>query len=386
MVRSSLKIALVSSQPNWGGGEQILHSLGTSLQQSGHAVFWVVPHESPLAKKLEASQADTFLVRGRHPGPATTLRLRRELSHRGIDIVFGNDSHAITWAGMAALRWKSRRRKIIGIKHTVFPIRSASRYNWLLDRMVCVSHAVRRVCIDSGILDSKLSVVHGGLDIENLDRANARAEANSRLQIDSTIPLIAAVGSLIPCKGHEKLIAAASLLKRSVGDFRLVVCGEGSSRKHLEEQIQSQGLQDQVKLLGFCQNPDQWIAAADLFVHPSQSEGLSLVTIAAQMLGTPVVATDVGGLSEVMKCRYTSRPLGWILATREPQELAELILDGLENQSKRRRIIEDAQQSAFDQFSVARMTAGFLRVFEQALSDQGELNSQSRVLAFDRAA
>ncbi|MFN9911670.1 MAG: glycosyltransferase, partial [Pirellulaceae bacterium] len=104
------------------------------------------------------------------------------------------------------------------------------------------------------------------------------------------------------------MLEAALHLRRHREDFCLVICGEGPMRAELESKIRDHHLEKQVRLLGFCEDPSRWIAAADLFVHPSRSEGLSLVTIAAQMLETPVLATDVGGLQEVMRCRWTSRP------------------------------------------------------------------------------
>ncbi len=79
----------------------------------------------------------------------------------------------------------------------------------------------------------------------------------------------------------------------------MVVCGEGAMRNELEHMIRQHGLGRHVRLIGFQEDPNAWIAASDVFVHPTRSEGLSLVTIAAQMVSTPVVASEVGGLREV---------------------------------------------------------------------------------------
>ncbi len=77
------------------------------------------------------------------------------------------------------------------------------------------------------------------------------------------------------------------------------------------------------------------------------------------MVGTPIVASEVGGLREVLRCPSTSRPLAWLFATRSPDDLAELVEDALTNQERRRQIIDGAYQSALSRFSLDRMVDGF---------------------------
>jgi glycosyltransferase involved in cell wall biosynthesis len=357
----------VSSQKLWGGGEQLATSLAFGLEERGHSIQWVIPRESEISKRLEARGSAYRTIAGRHPTPAELFRLRRNLREDSIDVLFGNDSHAISWCGGMTLG-KSDPPKLVGVKHTVFDIRSAGRYNWLLDRLVCVSRSVRDVCLDAGICAEKLRVIHGGLELSRFDRELERDCACTALNIPREIPLICAVGSLIPCKGYDRLIEAAALLRRKVGDFRLVISGDGVMREELHDQIRRHQMETQIKLLGFLPDPNRWIAAADLFVHPSQSEGLSLVTIAAQLIGTPVAATEVGGLHEVMRCEDTSRPLGWIIASENPGDLSDLLLDALSDRRKAEKLRIEARHSALSRFSLDGMVDGFESVFYETLA------------------
>jgi glycosyltransferase involved in cell wall biosynthesis len=202
-----------------------------------------------------------------------------------------------------------------------------------------------------------------------MDRRAERMRACEILRIGLETPLICAVGSLIPCKGYDTLIAAADELRRRIGDFRLVVCGEGAMRPQLQKMIDERKLNQQVMLLGFCEDPTAWIASADVFVHPTRSEGLSLVSIAAQMVGTPIVASEVGGLREVLRCQYTSRPLGWIYATESPFDLAELLDNALHDVERRRQFINDARQSAMRHFTLDQMVNGFLQLYRNSAAD-----------------
>ncbi len=354
----------MSSQLNWGGGEQLLYSLGDSLLRQGHRIVWIAPSTSRLMDRIRAAGMEGLEISGRHPSPVAILKLRKELQRKEIAILHGNDTHAISWGSMLAMGQESV--KLFGVKHTIFPVASSAKYNWLVDRMICVSRAVRDVCLDGGILNERLAVVYGGLEQPNLDRLTERQRACETLGIGIETPLISAVGSLIPCKGYDTLIEAADILRRRIGDFRLVICGDGTMREQIQKMIDDRQLNQQVIMLGFCEDPTAWIAAADVFAHPTRSEGLSLVSIAAQMVGTPVVASEVGGLREVIRCQYTSRPLGWIYATHNPEDLAELLDNALNDQARRRQIISDARQSALRHFTLNQMVQGFLDVYTES--------------------
>lgn len=364
MLRSPLKIALMSSQINWGGGEHLLYSLGESLHRLGHQVLWIAPRSSRLLERVRPTGMEAYEIAGRHPTPRTLFKLRRLLHQRGVEILHGNDTHAITWGSLLSFGRASM--KIFGVKHTVFPVGSAMKYNWMVDRVICVSHAVRDVCIDGGILAKQLAVVHGGIEPPKRDRLSERKLACAKLGIELDIPLYCAVGNLLPCKGYDTLVDAAAQLRKRIGHFKLVICGEGIMRNQLQAMIDAQNLNDHVELLGFCEDPTSWIAASDVFVHPTHSEGLSLVSIAAQMVGTPIVATEVGGLREVLRCQESSKPLGWILGSRCPSELAELLDVALNDREKRQQIIHDAQQSAMQHFTLEQMVNGFLNAYTDA--------------------
>lgn len=364
MPRSLLKIALLSSQVSWGGGEQLLFSLGESLHRLGHQVVWIAPKASRLMERVRNAGMDGIPIPGRHPSPFALMRIRKTLQRNQIEVLHANDAHAISWGSLLAMGQESI--KLFGVKHTVFKVGSATKYNWLVDGMICVSRAVRDVCLDGGVLENRLSVVYGGIEPPQLDRLAERRKACATLGISIDTPLFCGVGSLISCKGYDTLIEAADVLRKRIGNFKLVICGEGSMRGNLQEMIETRNLQQHIQLLGFCEDPTAWIAAADVFVHPTLSEGLSLVTIAAQMVGTPIVATEVGGLCEVIRCQYTSRPLGWIFANRDPGDLAELLEDALNNTEKRRRMISDAQESAIRRFNLEQMVDGFLQIYSHS--------------------
>ena len=368
MQPKKMKLALMSSQISWGGGEQFLWSLGNGLIERGHSVLWACDEISPLFARIKNAGLDCIGMTGRIPKPQSLLKLRKAISKHGTELIHANDSHSLTWGSLATLGKLGLKR--VGIKHTAFPIRSAVRYNWMLDALVCVSNAVQEVCIQGGVAARKTHVIHGGLEPPQLDRQVERFWACDHLGINHETPLFCAVGSLVPCKGYERLIEAAHHLRWHLPDFCVAICGEGKSRSELEQLIRKYDLQKQVRLLGFQERPERWICAADTFVHPSLSEGLSLVTIQAQMIGTPVIASEVGGLKEVLRLPITGELLGWPIHGNDPATLADLMKFSIENSPERFSLIRAAKQSALERFDLRRMVDQFEALFHTMLLRQ----------------
>jgi len=366
-----MKLALMSSQVSWGGGEQFLWSLGNGLIERGHSVLWACDDVSPLFARVKNAGFDFVEMTGRMPKPKSLLRLRKAISKHGTELIHANDSHSLTWGSLATLGKLGLKR--VGIKHTAFPIRSAVRYNWMLDAVVCVSNAVRDVCVQGGVAARKTHVIHGGLEPPKLEHWVERFWACEHLDIDHQTPLFCAVGSLIPCKGYERLIEAAHHLRWHLPNFCIAICGEGKSRPQLEQLIRKYDLQKQVRLLGFQERPERWICAADTFVHPSLSEGLSLVTIQAQMIGTPVIASEVGGLKEVLRMPKTGQLLGWPILGNDPATLADLLKFSIENSPERFALIRAAKQSALERFDLVRMLDQFETLFQRMLYGQATM-------------
>ena len=170
-------------------------------------------------------------------------------------------------------------------------------------------------------------------------------------------------------------------------EFCIVVCGEGKARPELEQLIRKYSLEKHVRLLGFQNEPERWICAADAFVHPSQSEGLSLVVIQAQMIGTPVIATEVGGLKEVLRSPDDGQSLGWTCEGNDPATLARLMTEAIQNTEHRFVTVRAARECAEKRFHVRLMIDKFEDLFLELIGKSRSrdlhepINLNSRKLA-----
>jgi glycosyltransferase involved in cell wall biosynthesis len=198
----------------------------------------------------------------------------------------------------------------------------------LTDRVVCVSEAAKLVVVHGGLESEKVAVIYGGVKPPQLsvdgksERMSNQLRSDLGVTIDQT--LLVSVGSLLDCKGHSDLIRSLQL-NRFDDTVRLLIAGEGPERSKLESEIQQLGLSDCVTLLGHREDAMNLLRAADLVVHPSHAEGLSLVLIQAQMLRRPIVATAVGGAAEVLQCDSPNPKSTWIAPPGDSEGLADQI-------------------------------------------------------------
>jgi glycosyltransferase involved in cell wall biosynthesis len=153
------------------------------------------------------------------------------------------------------------------------------------------------------------------------DRARKRHE----LGADEDTALICSVARLDPSKGHRFLLEAAALLKERHPTARYLLAGAGREQERLAAQARRLGIDGIVTFLGVRDDVPELLAASDLFVLPSSNEGLSQAMLEAMALGVPVVATRVGGATELVMTRGT----GWLVPPEAPRQLAEAIVEAL---------------------------------------------------------
>lgn len=151
--------------------------------------------------------------------------------------------------------------------------------------------------------EERIRLIPGGVDVGRFSVDLTRREARERLGWPQGRPIVFAVRRLVRRMGLEDLVSAIIEVRHQVPDILLLIAGKGALFTELQAQIESQGLKDNVRLLGFLPDEDLPLAyrAADLSVVPTVAlEGFGLVAAESLAAGTPVLVTPVGGLPEVV--------------------------------------------------------------------------------------
>lgn len=192
--------------------------------------------------------------------------------------------------------------------------------------VIALSDRQRSELIEFAIAPAeRIHVVPLGLPLERFAPArgdDARRAARHALGIPQTATVVLAMGRLVPIKRLDRLVAAIALAAPVVPDLRAYLVGDGSERRALEARVAAEGLTDRVAFVGWSSDSPNWYAAADVVALTSDREGTPLALIEAAAAGRPVVATDVGGVSDVVVDGQT----GWVVAADDVRALADRIV------------------------------------------------------------
>jgi glycosyltransferase involved in cell wall biosynthesis len=194
------------------------------------------------------------------------------------------------------------------------------------DKIIVVSNATKNYVLSLGADPEKVRVIHNGVDLERFKPlSGVKEEMRRKLGIPKDASVVLTVRRLVYKNGIDTLLESAEIAVKNNPKLVFVVVGKGPDFEGVKEKIVQLGMQRKFRLTGFV--PDEelplYYNVADLFALPSKSgEGLPLVALEAMASGLPVVATNVGGTSEVMSEDY-----GKLVPPNSPNSLAEAVLE-----------------------------------------------------------
>lgn len=282
------RVLHIDTALEWRGGQQQL----AYLLEGRPSDLWAGVPDSPLARRTRPP--DLVLYPGNDP--RNLLRLR----HPPVDLVAAHTSHAHSAALLCG-------RPLIVHRRVDVPPTSIWKYR-RATRIIAVSQKIRTVLIQAGLSPERIAVVHSGV----------RSRAGGRSILELPRPVYGAIGALAAHKGHEVAIAALSRIPGS-----LVIAGEGERREFLLATARRLGVEERVFLLGQREDVADLLASFDVFVHPSHTEGLGQVLAEALSAGSRVVATETGGIPEVVGAA------GILVPPNDPEKLAKAMVDAL---------------------------------------------------------
>lgn len=299
------------------------------------------------------------------------LELARLFRRQRPDVV-----HTHSWGtlceGLAAARLAGVSHIVHG-EHGTMELRPLNvrlqRWAWRrVDRVLSVSSRLAdKMALEVGFDRASIGVVRNGIDVERF-APDRRVAARRALGLSAEDVVVGTVGRLVPVKDQASFLAALASLRAEGLPFRVLVAGDGPLRADLEAMAAANGLGDVVRFLGARQDPERVLAALDVFVLSSESEGLSNTIIEAMATGLPVVATRVGGADELVDDGRT----GHLVPPKDPAALAAGLRGLVTDPALRKQWGVAGRERAEREFSLGRMVDGYESVY-------GEVVGQSRL-------
>jgi glycosyltransferase involved in cell wall biosynthesis len=221
------------------------------------------------------------------------------------------------------------------------------------DRIVVVSEGLKCRLHPRWIDPRKIITITNA--IEDIDDPAIHPVDTCRSSDDEL--LTGVIGRFSPEKGQIYFIEAMAIVARAMPNVKALLIGDGQDRPQLEQRVQELGLTNQVVFTGFQDDVAAYYQTLDLIVLPSLSEGMPNVALEAMAFGKPVVATDVGGVAEVVVNNVT----GKLVPAQNPQLLAKAILELLGDKKLMSQLGIAGKQRVkeqFDPFTRAKKMAG----------------------------
>lgn len=357
----------------WGGSQHYVFDMACAAKNAGYEVL-VATGEGELPQRLTAAGIPVVVkksfVRGLHAASEfsflrDTYNLIREFRP---DIVHSNNSKG-GLVGTVAARCAGVHRILFTAHGWAF---TEKRPVWqkmifwfahyltviLTDRTICVSENVFRLGCKMPFVRHKLLVIHNGIPPISF---HSREAARQMLAPNVTQKFwVGTIAELHPNKGLDVLIEAFEHFIPNKPDTVLIIIGEGGLRGNLERQIQLEGLQERVILVGHVQDASTYLHALDMFVLPSRTEALGYVLLEAGQAKLPVVASNVGGIPEIIADHST----GLLVPPGNRTALAAALLSLASNEELRTRLAQALQARVETDFSVSTMVTETLSLYQ----------------------
>lgn len=359
-----------------GGTESQMVQVAQRLKMSGHRISVVCLRPGGLLKdKLKNAGVSVFVFHKEGflislRGACQVLRLARFIRRNAFDVVHAHDLWANLMAVPAAciarvpvifssqrdlahLYWYTPlRNKVIRIIHR------------LSTNVIANSAAVEQMLInDFHIPRQRVRIIHNGLDFGRFalahgDRHRIFPDVDAR---DRLVAVVANMHSSV--KGHHDLIEAARIICRRISQTSFVLVGDGNERPAIEEHVRRVGMQDHFIFLGRRADVPEVLDCCELSVLASRSEGFPNVVLEAMAAGLPVVATQVGGIPEIIEDGLS----GLLVPPRDHRAIAEAVLRVMLDPVLAARLGRAGRQRVRTHFSFDRLIAETEKLYATAL-------------------
>lgn len=318
-------IHVLSDMKIGGAGSWLLNLLG-AINKERFEIKVVLPQGSMLADKIRNSGFEVIFVEGikdkSYDARAVNVLYYIFRAERP-DIVH---THASLSARLAARRAGAR---IINTKHCIDGrITGIRRYagafinDRYCDSIIAVSEAVKRDIAENGVTNDKISVIYGGINPVKILDNKEKSLVRQKWGIAEGETVVGIAARLAEVKGHKYFIDAVEIISRDNADVRFLIAGIGPKEEELRELVKQKGLADKVVFTGFVDRIYEIFNIIDINVISSLSEALCLSLIEGMSAGKPSVATDTGGIPEVVKDGYN----GFLVPPGDAERLADAIL------------------------------------------------------------
>jgi glycosyltransferase involved in cell wall biosynthesis len=213
----------------------------------------------------------------------------------------------------------------------------------------------------------KISMIRLGLELEKFLSVTHNGSLKKGLGLPADHIIIAHIGRLVPIKNNKMMLHVLSRLIEKIPTIHLCIIGDGEDRKQLEELAQQIGISDRVHFLGWVADLERIYSGVDLVALTSRNEGTPMTLIEAMASSVPVVATNVGGVPDLLFANEN----GLLCGSNDAVDMADKIVNLLTNANLRTRITRSAKKFVAENYQYSRLINELDLLYRRLLSAKG---------------
>lgn len=363
-----MKVLHIDFEKTWRGGEAQILYLIKGLREKGVQNEVCAFPDSELFNRSSEEGFRAIPLKSINEGDIlSAYSLSRVIRRGGYDIVHFHTAHAHS-IGLLALKMVKTRPRVILSRRVDFlvgqNILSRWKYSQKLDRIIAISGGVKNALINSGVSEETIEVVYSGVNLEKIQNTPVTTDLRNEFNIKHGQSILGNVAALAPHKDHKTLIRAIEILSNRRNDFKLIIFGSGSLEEELKNLVSEKELDSFILFAGFRENIISYMKEFDIFVLSSNLEGLCTSLIDASACGLPIVATETGGIPEIVLHNKT----GLLSEPENPEQLADVIDLILSDPGLREEFSGNAVKHA-ENFDFKHTVNGTLQIYREVIDN-----------------
>jgi glycosyltransferase involved in cell wall biosynthesis len=350
-----------------GGAQEHLFGLVSRIDRARYDLSVVSLSAGSAVRKLQRAGIPVLVI-DEHDDAIAVGALAAHLAEVRADVVHAHMYRAETVGMRAVLALAEighRRPYFVATVHSS-RIRSSEDQHLLrdltahMDRLIAVSKAIEHKLVDEQRTTVPVSLIYNGVDLERYDHQEACCTLPEEYGMEAGSQIVGVVARLEPEKGHPTLLEAWPLVLRAVPDAYLLIVGEGSRRDALEAQARELRIAHRVVFTGRRDDVPAVTAALDVAVLPSYREAQGLTILEAMALSRPVVASNVGGIPEMIQDGVT----GLLVPPHDAEALAAAIVRLLRDHPLADTLGRAGHDLVHDRFCIDLMVEAIQSVYD----------------------
>lgn len=365
-----IKVLYLMNHAGKAGTERYVQSLVEKLNNKQIKAYFAYNEEGLLVDRMKALGVETFRIAMRNPfDMKAAWDLSRLCKRLGIDLIhtqYLRENYVALFS-----RTFNPKVKVMYTNHFIL------ENNWFLRKwnkilsplqanVIAVCNRGKEMMIKNGVDGRKISVVFNGVD-PNFWGEPAESTLRKEFGIGEDVFVLFCGSRFAYDKGHKFLVNSIAELKKMTEEkFKLVLASDGPFLEQVKKQVEDLGLQDEVIFTGFRKDMKNLIDGSDLYINSSQHEALSFAIIEVLAAGLPVIATDMGGNSDIINSETNC---GMLVQYDDAKGLAETIKKVMEDTNLQKTFRKNALKAVKEKFSLDNMVMQAYNLYRKSCGE-----------------